>query len=135
MMTCCWAVLSNDVISGDLGSFLFGSDTITGGAGDDIMMGGAGADVFVFAQNDGQDVIGALAINHATPGISTVTGADFESGVDQLDVSVLGYASAADAFALVSDVGGVATFSDQGTEITFAGLTRVDLDQNDFIIA
>lgn len=34
-----------------------GDDTINGGSGDDLMHGGAGNDVFVFGNNDGNDII------------------------------------------------------------------------------
>ena len=123
----------NDVLSGDIGTFIFGADRIAGGTGDDLMMGGGGADVFVFATNDGTDTIGTLDIDYDAPANTTVTGPDFVSGVDRIDVSAFGFEDGAAALAAVSDVDGVATFSDQGTVIVFNGLTADALSQDDFI--
>jgi len=47
-----------------------GQDTLEGGVGDDVLRGGADADVFVFNPGAGVDTI-----------------ADFEDGVDLLDIS------------------------------------------------
>ncbi len=123
----------NDVILADVSTNLFGADTLTGGAGDDLLEGRGGQDRFVFATNDGSDTIGALEIDFDTPANTTVTGADFVSGVDLVALQGFGVADGAAAYALVTDVGGVATFSDQGTTITFAGLTTADLSADDFI--
>ena len=51
-----------------------GDDVIQGGVGDDLLTGGDGADTFLYESgDDGQDTIG-----------------DFETGVDQIDLSALG---------------------------------------------
>ncbi len=124
----------NDVIRGDISTRLFGSDTIAGGRGDDLLEGRGGVDTFVFNTGDGDDTIGALSINYNTVGNSSVTGADFVSGVDLVKLLGFGLANAAAALAKVTDVDGVATFSDLGTSITFAGLTANDLSADDFIL-
>ena len=126
----------NDVIKGDVSTFLGEGDVISGGTGDDLIEGGLGADTFIFATNDGSDTIGTIDINFANPAASTVTGSDFESGVDVIELDgAFGYADEDQAFANVSDVGGTAVFSDQGTTITFEGLTTSDLSADDFILA
>ncbi|MEO1650608.1 MAG: calcium-binding protein, partial [Pseudomonadota bacterium] len=125
----------NDIIRGDVSTNLFGSDTITGGAGDDLLEGRGGQDTFVFNPNNGDNTIGALDIDFDTPANTTVTGADFVAGVDLVSLVGFGLADADAAFALVSDVDGVATFADQSTTITFAGLTTADLSADDFVVA
>lgn len=125
----------NDVLIGDFTDGYGSDDVLEGGTGDDLMEGGAGADTFIFSTNDGNDTIGDIQVDWTDPLASTVVGPDFTSGVDQVQLEDFGYASAADAFANVTDVDGVATFSDQNTTITFAGLTAADLSANDFIIA
>lgn len=51
----------SDWVHGGQGSdYVFGglgNDTVNGGAGDDVLEGGAGADIFVFARNQGRDVV------------------------------------------------------------------------------
>jgi hypothetical protein len=74
-----------------------------------------------------------LDIDYDAPANTTVTGPDFVSGVDRIDVSAFGFEDGAAALAAVSDVDGVATFSDQGTVIVFNGLTADALSQDDFI--
>ena len=126
----------NDVIKGDVSTFLGEGDVISGGTGDDLIEGGLGADTFIFATFDGNDTIGTVDINFGDPAASTVTGSDFESGVDVIELdAAFGYADEDQAFANVSDVGGTAVFSDQGTTITFEGLTTSDLSADDFILA
>jgi len=89
----------------------------------------------MFATNDGDDTIGTLDIDFDTPSNSTVTGADFTSGADQIALDAgFGFADGAAALAQVADVNGVAVFDDQGTTITFAGLTVADLSADDFLI-
>jgi hypothetical protein len=125
----------NDVIRGDVSDFLGDSDRITGGEDDDLLMGGVGADVFVFDRNHGADTIGTIEIDFADPAASTVTGPDFTSGVDQIELAAaFGFADADAAFAKVADVDGTAVFADQGTSITFEGLTKSDLSADDFIL-
>lgn len=124
----------NDVIVGDISTNLSGSDRIAGGAGDDLLEGRGGLDTFVFNINEGTDTIGALDIDFDNLSNTTVTGADFVSGLDVVELAGFGFADQAAAFANVTDVGGVATFSDQGTTIIFDGLTTADLSADDFIL-
>lgn len=123
-----------DIIRGDVSKRLFGNDRIEGGAGNDLLEGRGGVDTFVFKTDDGFDTIGALKIDYDTPANTTVKRADFVSGVDIIELSGFGLANTDAAFEKVTDVDGVATFNDQGTTITFAGLTVADLTADDFIL-
>lgn len=122
----------NDILQGDNSEFVGGFDLLDGGTGDDLMEGGLGADIFVFETGDGSDTIGSLDVSSDSPASAVVTGADFVSGVDLIQLSGFGLTDGSAALALVSDVNGVATFDDQGTVITFAGLTKSDLSVDDF---
>lgn len=86
----------NDTLTGSTaGNQLFGlngDDTIRGYLGNDLMNGGGGADTFVFDNNGGNDII-----------------VGFENDVDKLDLSVYGYASAAQVLANTT-VSGVDVF-------------------------
>jgi Ca2+-binding RTX toxin-like protein len=124
----------NDILIGDATTQVAGGDVLDGGAGDDLMEGGAGSDTFVFRPNEGGDTIGAIDLNYDDPSASTISGTDFESGVDVIALSGFGFADGSEAFAAVSNVNGVATFSEDGTTITFAGLTTADLTDADFFI-
>ena len=124
----------NDVLLGDLSDFIGGMDRLDGGAGDDLLQGGHGADVFAFVPNDGTDTIGTISLDYDDPTNSTITGSDFVSGVDQIELSGFDLSDSVAAFAQVTDVNGVATFSAEGTTITFAGLSTADLSANDFLI-
>lgn len=117
----------DDLIIGDLDGLYFGNDTIIGGVGDDLLQGAAGADTFVFRTNDGNDEIAQYARDYANPLNSSATAADFEVGLDTINLLGFGYMDAADALANLSDVAGTAQFSDQGTTINFHGLTTADL--------
>jgi Ca2+-binding RTX toxin-like protein len=122
----------NDVVVGDVSAYVGGADRIAGGTGNDLLEGRGGADTFVFNTGDGVDTIGALTLDLVTPANSTVSGADFQSGVDIILLDGFGITTGAAALAKVSDVAGVATFVDQGTTITFAGLATADLSVDDF---
>lgn len=123
----------NDVIIGDISTFLFGRDMLDGGTGDDLLSGGGGADEFQFRPNDGSDVIGTLAVDYDNLTATTVTGPDFQIGLDTVKLVGFGYSSGAQALAQVSDVGGHATFDDQGTEITFYGISTSALSADHFV--
>lgn len=125
----------DDVLIGDFTQGYGSGDRLEGGSGDDLMEGGAGADTFVFSTNDDNDTIAKIDVDWNDPLASTAAGADFVSGTDKIELNGFGYSSSAAAFANVTDVDGVATFADQGTTITFTGLTTADLSADDFIIA
>ncbi len=124
----------DDVIVGDLSTFVAGADRIEGGTGNDLLEGRGGADTFVFSTGDGDDTIGALNLDMSDPSNTAVTGADFQSGIDMILLEGFGYDDGAEAFSNVSNVGGVATFDDEGTSITFAGLSVADLSSDDFSV-
>jgi hypothetical protein len=124
--------IGNDILVGDNNALIAGADVLTGGVGDDLLEGGGGADTFVFATQNGQNTIGQIAIDYDTPGNAMVVGADFVSGVDQILLDGFAINTGADALAAVTNVNGVATFSSEGTEIIFAGLTTADLSADDF---
>lgn len=90
-------------------------------------------DQFIFTTGDCNDTIGMLDIDTAAR-TAIVSGANFDSRVDQIVLIGFGYANAAEAFSHVFDVDGVATFDDQGTTITFAGLIAADLSVDDFFL-
>lgn len=98
-----------------------GDDALNGGKGNDKIFGGAGSDTFVFAGEFGRDVI-----------------RDFETGVDQLDLS-----------ALMDEAGSLQDFKDASREangnviydlgddgqnvIVLKGVSLDDLSASDFI--
>lgn len=125
----------NDILVGDLGAVLYGNDTLEGGLDDDILMGGSGADTFIFAPGDGADIIGAVMIDYDDPANSTLTGRDFEVGQDVIALMGFGYGPETDITTLISDIGGNAVFDDQGTSITFFGLSAADLTADNFLFA
>jgi Ca2+-binding RTX toxin-like protein len=119
-----------DSLRGDpVNSFFHGDDRLTGGAGNDLLEGGGGADTFVFLTNDGTDTIATL--NRAG---TTATGADFEPGIDILDLTAFGFAAVADVYDAISDVGGNAVFVASGTQITLFDVTEADLTDDSFLI-
>lgn len=83
------------------------NDHLNGGGGNDTLKGGAGADRFVFVAGCQADTV-----------------LDFQSGRDVLDLSGLGYASAASAYADFETVAG-------GLQLTFGGTDRVLLANRD----
>ncbi len=122
----------DDVIVGDNNDLIAGADTLFGGVGDDLLEGGGGADTFVFQPNNGNDTIGKIDVDYDNPGNSSVIGADFVNGVDLIWLQDFDFDTEADALAAMTDVNGVATFSSQGTTITFVGLTTDDFTVDDF---
>ncbi len=102
-----------------------GNDILNGGSGNDYLTGGNGNDVFV-VNRDGADVI-----------------ADFQSGVDKIDVSGLGissYALKAREITFTQSGGSTAVhFLDSAgniiTTITLQNFTQGFLNEGDFIFA
>lgn len=123
----------NDVLIGDISNFLFGNDRLAGGTGDDLLQGGLGADVFVFARHGGTDTIAQLDIDYDMLSNTAAIGADFQVGIDGVDVSSFGYASAEEAYSQVSDIDGHATFADQGTTIVFFDIQTDQLSADNFL--
>ncbi len=125
----------NDTIRGDAqSSFFHGDDVITAGQGTDYLEGGGGADTFVFRPGDGTNTIAELGISGTSVSSTGALGADFESGIDLIDLSSFGYDNTAEALGKVTDTGGHARFSDQGTVIVFHDLDLSDLSQNNFLV-
>ena len=114
----------NDVLYGDTVLFSSrGEDTLTGGAGDDLLQGGYGADTFVFnAGTDGNDTIGRIG-----------GGADFESGLDHVQLVGFTGVNGTNVMDAISDVSGQAVFDAEGITITFDGILKADLSADDFI--
>lgn len=106
----------NDELSGGKGA-----DILNGGAGDDVLIGNGGKDVFVFAADDGFDLIEG-----------------FKNGKDLLDLSAFGFETKAEAkshfFERGSAKNDVVGFSFEGTEIKIKGLDLGDINGADLII-
>ena len=91
----------------------------------------------IFSTSEGSDLIGALTVDFDDPfGGTLLTGADFVSGLDQIELQGSGYASGDDALANVTeDADGNAVFADQGTTITFWNVSADALSADDFVLA
>jgi len=126
----------NDIVIGDFTTTFGGNDRIDGGGGNDLLSGGLGADVFVFGTGDGTDLIGKMSVDFDDPFSGTVlTGSDFVSGLDAIELQGFGYANGADALANVTeDASGNAVFSDQGTTFTLWDVSADALSADDFIL-
>lgn len=129
----------NDVLRGDADGLLGGSDTLIGGSGDDFLMGGQGADTFIFKPNAGNNVIAAFNIADIEFGLAgysaAATGADFQSGVDKINLAEFSNMSPTNVLSFVSHGEGGAVFSAAGTAITFFALSAAQLSADDFIFA
>ncbi|MCK4861616.1 MAG: VCBS repeat-containing protein [Rhodobacteraceae bacterium] len=129
----------NDVIRGDVGSGISGSaDIISGGADDDILMGGIGADVFVFATNDGLDVIASFDVadvvyNSATGYSVNPASADFQVGVDHIQLESFATVNSTNVLSFVSSTAQGAVFNAEGTDITFYGVDAASITADDFL--
>jgi serralysin len=117
------------VTGGALDERLFGSgwaDTISGGAGDDflhdgggndLLIGGAGADVFVFGTDRSADRI-----------------ADFEDGIDRIDVSIWGRIYSSYSLDITySATGATIAFGKETVTITKSGGGALVLTDDDFL--
>ena len=128
----------NDVLRGDASNFMGGSDVLTGGADDDLLMGGAGADTFVFNSNDGADIIASFDV--ASVGFDPVsgysgiaTGADFQTGVDQIELVGFATVNASNVMSSITDSAEGAVFNAEGTSITFYGVAAAQITADDFL--
>ncbi len=115
----------NDQLNGGSGNDVLkgggGDDILIGGNGDDILIGGEGADVFQFYSGQGKNVI-----------------EDFEDGTDLLDLTIFGFADAAEALSHFFERGSasndVVGFEHNDTIIKIKGLDLADIDAADLII-
>jgi len=111
----------NDMILG-----ASGDDTVSGGAGDDVLIDGAGCDILI--GGPGRD----LFVFHADGEVDTI--ADFERGIDQLDLSFFhGFYSLDQATVLTTSDGARLIFGDEVIIIRAADgnpLTRADLGRH-----
>ncbi|WP_137702178.1 calcium-binding protein [Marimonas lutisalis] len=112
----------NDVITGGAGKDRVlgkaGDDTLDGGEGRDIYNGGLGADVLVFSADASFDVI-----------------KDFEDGIDLIDVSAYGFASAEDFLASAFERKG-STYIDLGEDdrLKIDDVALANITADDFIL-
>ncbi len=126
----------HDLIVGDAAAAMVGGcDHIIGGRGNDLLMGGLGPDVFVFRPRDGADRIAAFNIDEGgnTATEATVMGIDFELGADRIKLVGFDLHSVSDVRAALSDKGGNAVFSAEGTTITIEGIKSAMLEDDAFI--
>lgn len=126
--------IGDDTLVGDIQGFFYGNDTLTAGQGTDFLQGGGGADSFVFRPQDDINTIAILDFDLDDPTATIALGVDFQSGLDQVDLSGFSYDNQQSAFVFVQDVDGTAHFSDQGTTIIFFGLEKSDLVASDFLV-
>ena len=89
-----------------------GDDVLIGGAGQDTLTGGLGADVFVLAPGDG----------------ATNTIADFEVGLDRIDVSAYGGYSS-----IIQMAAGAKVIFADGASVTLTGVQASSLSMADFV--
>lgn len=95
-----------------------GADLLSGGQGDDLLSGGFGADLFIFGTGFGDDVI-----------------ADFETGLDRIDLSGFAHFSSIDE--LLSNgaqQGDHVVFDLDGHSLTLENLDYANLTVDDFIL-
>ena len=112
--------LANGLTGSDTANWLLGGagdDTLDGLGGDDLLFGEAGADTFIVRAGGRADVIG-----------------DFTPGLDRLRLIGLGFASAADVLASVTEQGSslVIHAPDDGVVVLF-DLARSSLSAGDFL--
>ncbi len=126
--------IGNDTLRGDPGgSFITGDDRLIAGEGNDWLEGGGGADTFVFDRTDGANRIGTLDLSGSS---RSITGRDFEVGVDQIDLDGFNL-----SFSQIEDrletVGNDTVFTyDQDNifmTITIEGVLHTDLTAGDFV--
>jgi Ca2+-binding RTX toxin-like protein len=94
------------------------ANEIDGGGGDDLLTGKGGNDIFVFKSDSGDDRI-----------------TDFKSGSDKIDVTAYGFASGDAVLAAASNTqGGVVIKLDNNNSVELTGLSKNQLNSNDFIV-
>jgi Ca2+-binding RTX toxin-like protein len=126
----------NDAVWGGRGNDLLlggdGDDTLFGGAGDDTILGGAGNDVIHVFGSTGAAVGGAVADRFVfADGDEADTIADFEDGIDTLDLRDFSFASAADALARATETGGDVVFDfGKGDGLTVEDITLAALSDD-----
>lgn len=127
--------IGDDTLVGDIrGGFFYGNDTLTAGEGRDFLQGGGGVDTFIFKPQENVNTIALLAFELDDPTATVAEGADFQSGLDHIDLTAFGYADQQTAFGFVQDIGGTAHFVDQSTTIIFFGMEKSDLVESDFLV-
>ncbi|MCB9992856.1 MAG: FG-GAP repeat protein [Hyphomicrobiaceae bacterium] len=98
-----------------------GNDKLIGGKGNDQSWGGAGSDEFVYAPNDGVDII-----------------RDYQDGLDRINLKAFKFASKAQALSHFREVGtandDVCEFSFKGTKVTIIGADLGNIGASDIII-
>ncbi len=130
----------NDALLGDLEGAVFGGDDLLiGGRGDDMLKGGKGADIFGFSTNDGDDIIADFSLNFTNVGSdngfkTTPTGADFEVGVDKIQLS--GFSTVTEGNVLTSgalrQTADGTEFDAEGTTILLYGVNLNTISESDF---
>ncbi|OBY25204.1 hypothetical protein [Leisingera sp. JC1] len=94
-----------------------GQDTLSGGRNDDVLTGGYGADTFVFMREFHQDTV-----------------QDFETGLDTLQLSGMGYSSVTEALGFATETGGNVVFDfGNGDKLTVLN-TGIAALQDDIIL-
>lgn len=95
-----------------------GNDTLIGGTGDDVMRGGSGADLFVFAPDEGHDVVAGFSLAH-----------------DRIDLSAYGFDSFDDLEGHISTRWfGRSVIDLEGSSITVYHAWFSDLSEDQFIL-
>ncbi|MEO1640286.1 MAG: matrixin family metalloprotease [Pseudomonadota bacterium] len=122
----------DDVLLGDPGGdFLFGNDILSAGVGADFLEGGGGADTFVFAPDQGTNVIASLDLDSGTP---RAVGRDFDVGIDRVDLSAFNFMTFGDVLLSMSETQDGAEFNATGTRVVLSGVELEELTASDFIL-
>ena len=113
--------LAADVLVGGRGSDTLqggtGADTLIGSGGNDTLFGEDGADVFKVGPRRGHDTI-----------------ADFEDGVDQIDLTAFTFSSLVRAMMFFQSVDDQAVFSHRGMMLTLTGISDDQIGPTDLLI-
>jgi len=124
----------NDVLIGDISrKFSPGDDVLVGGEGNDLLEGRGGADTFVFAPNEGSDVIAQLLLDD-DDGTWSAVGRDFDVSEDFIDLSAFGINSHEQVMEKWSQGDQGAVFEHANTEILLMGVMLEDLSSNNLIL-